>query len=201
ATFVRARLDDARIQATNKPYTGVVGIDFRGADLTRVTLKNSDLNGTTFANAILRRADLTRCNLSHADLTGAELNDACFMSANLAGARLAHASLVGASLTGVNLEGASLEGADLSLASLNGARLAGADFSGSLWSKTSLARCAGLDQARGFDCLRYGNPSAIDLTSLRSAIAVLPDEFLAHCGIEPKELSVLRRLSNGAGSC
>jgi len=192
--FGRALLDDARLQGMNKRHQGVVAIDFSGADLTRATLKNSNLNGTRFTNAILRRADLTRCNLSGADLSGADLTDASLASANLSGATMRYASLVGAVLTGANLEGADLDGADLTLATLNGVRLADADVSETLWSKTVIARAAGLHEARGLDRLRFGDPSAIDMHTLRASIANLPNGLLQHCGISESDIDALRRL-------
>lgn len=194
AFFTGARLDDARFQGMNKRHRGVVGIDFAGADMTRVTLKNSNLNGSTFTNAILRRADLTRCNLAGADLSGAELTDACLASANLSGARLRYASLVGVVLTGANLEGASLEGADLTLANLSGVRVAGADFSDTLWSKTTMARATGLDSALGLDRLRFGDPSAIDIHTLRTSIGCLRDDLLEQCGLAAADIVALRQL-------
>ena len=139
-------------------------------------------------------ADLTRCNLSGADLTGAELTDACLASANLTGATLSHASLVGAVLTGANLESATLVGADLTLATLNGVRVARADFADTLWSKTSLARATGMNSAKGLDRLRYGDPSAIDIHTLRAAAGALPDELLVQCGLDPSEIAALTAL-------
>ena len=178
----------------NKRHQGVVGIDFSGADMTRATLKNSNLNGARFMNAIMRRADLTRCNLSGADLSGADLTDASLASANLSGANLRYASLVGTVLSGANLEGAVLHGADLTLATLNGVRLAGADVSDTLWSKTVVARAAGLHDARGLDRLRYGDPSSIDMHTLRASIAGLPAELLEQCGIQASDIAALSGL-------
>ncbi len=70
-------------------------------------------------------------------------------------------------LTGANLDGAILDGADLTLATLNGVRVAGADFTDTLWSKTSLARAVGIESASGLDRLRFGDPSSIDVHTLR----------------------------------
>ena len=97
-------------------------------------------------------------------------------------------------LTGANLEGATLEGADLTLANLSGVRVARADFSHTLWSKTTLARAVGLDSALGLDRLRFGDPSAIDIHTLRSSIARLPAELLEQCGLSPSDVAVLRQL-------
>jgi uncharacterized protein YjbI with pentapeptide repeats len=192
--FPHALLDDARLQGMNKRYQGVVETDFSGADLTRATLKNSNLSGARFTNAILRRADLTRCNLSGADFSGADLTDASLAFANLSGATLRHASLVGTLLSGANLERAVLDGADLTLATLSGVRLVGADVGNTLWSKTIVARATGLHDARGLDRLRYGDPSSIDMHTLRASITALPADLLAQCGIQPSAIDALCRL-------
>jgi hypothetical protein len=97
-------------------------------------------------------------------------------------------------LTGANLDGAILVGADLTLATLNGVRVAGADFTDTMWSKTSLARAVGLDTARGLDHLRFGDPSAIDVQTLRSALGSLPLELLVNCGVQESDVAVLRTL-------
>jgi len=103
-------------------------------------------------------------------------------------------SLVGAMLTGANLEGVTLNGADLTLATLNGVRVAGADFTDTLWSKTSLARAVGIESASGLDCLRFGDPSAIDVHTLRESLAALPIELLEQCGLRESDIPALRAL-------
>jgi uncharacterized protein YjbI with pentapeptide repeats len=95
-------------------------------------------------------------------------------------------------LTGANLDGAVLVGADLTLANLSGARVAGADFSDTLWSKTTLARVTGIESALGLDRLRYGDPSSIDIHTLRAAVSVLPAELLDSCGLSPADVTALR---------
>jgi uncharacterized protein YjbI with pentapeptide repeats len=97
-------------------------------------------------------------------------------------------------LNGANLEGATLVGADLTLATLNGARIAGADLTNTLWSKTSLARVVGLESARGLDTVRFGDPSAIDVHTLRASIASMPDALLEHCGVGASHIAELRAL-------
>src|SRR6185295_15204414 len=96
--------------------------------------------------------------------------------------------------TGANLEGATLNGADLTLANLSGVRAAGADFTDTLWSKTTLARAVGLESARGLDGLRFGDPSAIDVHTLRSSIASLPKSLLERCGLSDSDVEKLQQL-------
>jgi uncharacterized protein YjbI with pentapeptide repeats/uncharacterized membrane protein len=187
-------LGDARLQAINRRRPGPMRTAFAGADLTRATLKNSNLSAGRFESAILRRADLTRCDLRGADFTGADLTDATLAFANLTGAVLRHATLVGATLTGAVLDGADLRHADLSLATLNGVRLTNTDLTDSLWSRTAVATCVDLHTARGLGELRFGEPSGADLASVRGGLDVLPDELLVHLGFAPAELRALRAL-------
>jgi len=73
-------------------------------------------------------------------------------------------------------------------------RLAGADVSDTLWSKTVVARAAGLHDARGLDRLRYGDPSSIDMHTLRTSISALPPVLLEQCGLEARDISDLCQL-------
>ena len=192
--FRRAQLGDARLQAVNKAIAGRTGVDFRGADMTRVTIKNSNLSGSCFADANLRRADLSRCDLTHADLRGADLTGADLSFADLTGADLSMATLVGTMLAGTTLTGARLGQADLTLASFNGAVVADAQLGGTLWSKTAWARCDDLSRARGLDAVELGDPSSIDIHTLRNGIDALPSELLAHCGVDADVIRALRSL-------
>ncbi len=106
--------------------------------------------------------------------------------------------LVGTTLTGANLSGASFAHADLSLACINGAKLSGADFSDTLWSGTALARCTGLEAARGLDSVRIIAPSTADLPTLREAVELLSDAVLTQLGLEPDEIAVLRAKRSAA---
>ncbi len=94
---------------------GLVGLDFRGANLTNTDLSEANLSRACFANAIL----------IYADLTGSYLTDGDLFGANFSGARL-----TGARLYGVNALGVDFSGAELNLARLNGARLIGVHFNG-----------------------------------------------------------------------
>jgi hypothetical protein len=114
--------------------------------------------------------------------------------AELSGADLSYAMVVGAMLEGTNLTGTTLVHADLTLASFNGVRVANGDLTQTRWSKTVWARCEDLARARGLDTVRHGDPSSIDIHTLRAGIDHLPDDLLEHCGVQPGELAQLRRL-------
>jgi uncharacterized protein YjbI with pentapeptide repeats len=171
---------------------GPARTDFRGAELTRVNLKNSNLSASSFADAEMRRIDLTHVNLSGSDLGGANLTEANLSYSNLRGADLRYTMLVGALFNGVDLERAVLRNADLTFAVLNGSSLVGADFSSALLSQTVIARCPDFARVRGLDTLELLNPCSIDLATLRPGLDSLPDELLEGMGLEPGEIAALR---------
>ncbi len=81
------------------------------ADLSRVSLRESDLGGADLSGADLSEADLISADLNGANLSGADLKRAFLMEANLGGADLSGADLRGASLISANLNGADLSNA------------------------------------------------------------------------------------------
>jgi hypothetical protein len=95
-------------------------------------------------------------------------------------------------LAGTTLTGALLGQADLTLASFNGAVVADAELGGTLWSKTAWARCDDLSRAGGLDAVELGDPSSIDIHTLRACLDGLPSELLAHCGVDGEVLRALR---------
>jgi hypothetical protein len=102
------------------------GMDFRGNNLSFVSLRNCDLSQSDFNNvelsfATLHRSTLHGANLSGADMTQAFLCDADFTGANfrdttLAKAEFDNAILKDTDLTGADLTDATLSGADLTSA-------------------------------------------------------------------------------------
>lgn len=147
-----------------------VGIDLRGAPLSRAHLAEADLSHVNLTGAILsdadlsmailsdadlrkadlRRADLRKALLSRAHLSEADLSDAILRGADLSGAELRRAHLSGAIFSGAIFIKADLRGADLRRAHLSGALLSGAllrnvnlsdaDLSGAHLSDTDLSK-------------------------------------------------------------
>jgi hypothetical protein len=52
----------------------------------------------------------------------------------------------------------------------------------------------GLETAIGLDRLRFGDPSSMDVHTLRSSISCLPLELLEQCGLSASEIESLRGL-------
>lgn len=89
--------------------TILMGINLRGADLSRANLMEADLSRADLMKADLSRANLREANLSRADLSHANLRGADLGGANLRGANLMEADLSGADLSGAYLRGAALQ--------------------------------------------------------------------------------------------
>jgi uncharacterized protein YjbI with pentapeptide repeats len=100
-----------------------------------------NFEGSTQNRANLRLLNLTRVNLKNAQMQGTDFCYSRLVWANLQGADLAGANFTGVDLTGADLQGASLAGADftradLTGADLRGAVLTGADFSHAVFNNT-----------------------------------------------------------------
>jgi uncharacterized protein YjbI with pentapeptide repeats len=102
---------------------------------------------------------------------------------------------VGALFNNVDLREANLQHAELATATLSGVQLARAALSHAHLSKTVFARCHDLHHALGLDSLEYMSPSSIDLETLRSSLAALPDDFLEGVGMQPREIEALRGMA------
>jgi uncharacterized protein YjbI with pentapeptide repeats len=188
-------ITDARFQGSNMGGEVPAETDFRGADLTRCYLNFSNLTGCNFSDAVMRGADLTRCDLTGALLVGADLTGANLSYSNFRDADLSYAMLARAVIIDSDFQGANLQHAELASATLSGVRLTRAGFTHAHLSQTVFARCQDLSQALGLDSLRYTSPSSIDLESLRSGLADLPNDFLEGVGIGPREIEALREMA------
>jgi uncharacterized protein YjbI with pentapeptide repeats len=137
-----AKIDDSKLgtvkHTISRKHGHFESAVFQGADLRKVNLENSylqgadlyqaNLQGAQFYNANLKGAELYQAKLQCASLGNAQLQGASLDNAQLQGAWLGYAQLQGASLKAATLQGAALPGAQLQGASLKGAQLQGAEF-------------------------------------------------------------------------
>uniref|UniRef100_A0A8C1UTW1 Potassium channel tetramerization domain containing 9b n=1 Tax=Cyprinus carpio TaxID=7962 RepID=A0A8C1UTW1_CYPCA len=132
------------------------GLNFSGADLSRLDLRYINF----------KMANLSRCNLTHANLCGTNLERADLSSANLDGANLQgvkmlctnaegasligcnfedpaglKANLEGANLKGVDMEGSQMTGINLRVATLKNAKLKNCNLRGATLAGTDLENC------------------------------------------------------------
>jgi len=188
-----------------------VGIDLRGASLSKAHLAEADLRHVNLTGAILsdadlskailsdadlskadlRRADLSKALLSRALLSGADLSDALLSGVDLSGADLRRAHLSGAigigaifrkaDLSGAHLSEAHLSAADLSAAILRNVHLSGADLSGAHLSDADLSKV---------------DLSTVDLSGAHLRKADISEAIL--CGVDFRLANLIETNCNGA---
>ncbi|KAM4745008.1 BTB/POZ domain-containing protein KCTD9a isoform 1-T1 [Anableps anableps] len=129
------------------------GLNFSGADLSRLDLRyinfkmanlsrcnlthanlccsnleRADLSGANMDGANLQGVKMLCCNAEGASLKGCNFEDPSGLKANLEGANLKGVDMEGSQMTGVNLRVATLKNAKLKNCNLRGATLAGTDL-------------------------------------------------------------------------
>ncbi|XP_070780675.1 BTB/POZ domain-containing protein KCTD9b [Enoplosus armatus] len=144
------------LATTTKSELRCQGLNFNGADLSRL-----DLRYINFKMANLRGANLTHANLSGANLERADLSMACLDATNLQGVKMLctnaegaslrgcnfedpsgiKANLEGANLKGVDMEGSQMTGINLRVATLKNAKLKNCNLRGATLAGTDLENC------------------------------------------------------------
>ncbi|XP_068167158.1 BTB/POZ domain-containing protein KCTD9a isoform X1 [Antennarius striatus] len=132
------------------------GLNFSGADLSRLDLryinfKMANLSRCNLAHATLCCSNLERADLSGANLDGANLQGVKMLCSNAEGASLKgcnfedpsglKANLEGANLKGVDMEGSQMTGINLRVATLKNAKLKNCNLRGATLAGTDLENC------------------------------------------------------------
>lgn len=129
------------------------GLNFSGADLSRLDLRYINF----------KMANLSRCNLSHANLCCSNLERADLSGANLDGANLQGVKMLCSNAEGASLKGCNFEDPSGLKANLEGANLKGVDMEGSQMTGINL-RVATLKNAKLKNCnLRGATLAGTDL--------------------------------------
>ncbi|XP_060926698.1 BTB/POZ domain-containing protein KCTD9b [Limanda limanda] len=141
---------------TTKSELRCQGLNFNGADLSRLDLrcinfKMANLSGANLTHANLSGANLERADLSMACLDGANLQGVKMLCTNAEGASLRScnfedpagikANLEGANLKGVDMEGSQMTGINLRVATLKNAKLKNCNLRGATLAGTDLENC------------------------------------------------------------
>ncbi|XP_061672882.1 BTB/POZ domain-containing protein KCTD9a isoform X1 [Syngnathoides biaculeatus] len=133
-----------------------MGLNFSGADLSRLDLRYINFKMANLSRCNLTQANLCCSNLERADLSGANLD-----GANLQGVKMLcsnaeaaslkacnfedpsglKANLEGANLKGVDMEGSQMTGINLRVATLKNARLKNCNLRGATLAGTDLENC------------------------------------------------------------
>ncbi|XP_026154113.1 BTB/POZ domain-containing protein KCTD9b [Mastacembelus armatus] len=144
------------LATTTKSELRCQGLNFTGADLSRLDLryinfKMANLRGTNLIHANLSGANLERADLSMACLDGANLQGVKMLCTNAEGASLRgcnfedpagiKANLEGANLKGVDMEGSQMTGINLRVATLKNAKLKNCNLRGATLAGTDLENC------------------------------------------------------------
>ncbi|XP_061763190.1 BTB/POZ domain-containing protein KCTD9a isoform X1 [Nerophis ophidion] len=132
------------------------GLNFSGADLSRLDLryinfKMANLSRCNLTHANLCCSNLERSDLSGANLDGANLQGVKMLCSNAEGASLKgcnfedpsglKANLEGANLKGVDMEGSQMTGINLRVATLKNAKLKNCNLRGATLAGTDLENC------------------------------------------------------------
>ncbi|XP_058473370.1 BTB/POZ domain-containing protein KCTD9b isoform X1 [Solea solea] len=144
------------LATTTKSELRCQGLNFTGADLSRLDLryinfKMANLRGANLTHANLSGANLERADLSMASLDGANLQGVKMLCTNAEGASLRScnfedpagikANLEGANLKGVDMEGSQMTGINLRVATLKNAKLKNCNLRGATLAGTDLENC------------------------------------------------------------
>ncbi|XP_070408294.1 BTB/POZ domain-containing protein KCTD9b isoform X1 [Nothobranchius furzeri] len=144
------------LATTTKSELRCQGLNFTGADLSRLDLryinfKMANLRGTNLSHANLSGANLERADLSLACLDAANLQGVKMLCTNAEGASLRgcnfedpagiKANLEGANLKGVDMEGSQMTGINLRVATLKNAKLKNCNLRGATLAGTDLENC------------------------------------------------------------
>lgn len=133
--WLLATHEDGRgpVDPNDQRQSGRVGLDLRGAELSRAQLSDlplarlaCDATQPTVQNLTQKQRRMAAIDLRGANLSGAHLEGACLDYADLGHANLRGCHLEGASLWAVNLREADCDGAHLERADLWNAHLEGA---------------------------------------------------------------------------
>uniref|UniRef100_A0AAR2KWE4 KHA domain-containing protein n=1 Tax=Pygocentrus nattereri TaxID=42514 RepID=A0AAR2KWE4_PYGNA len=132
------------------------GLNFSGADLSRLDLRYINFKMANLSRCNLSQANLCCSNLERADLSGANLDGANLqgvkmLCSNAEGASLKgcnfedpsglKANLEGANLKGVDMEGSQMTGINLRVATLKNAKLKNCNLRGATLAGTDLENC------------------------------------------------------------
>ncbi|XP_076182764.1 BTB/POZ domain-containing protein KCTD9 isoform X2 [Ptiloglossa arizonensis] len=126
--FVGADLSKLDLRHINFKFAIMRDCNLAGANLSECCFERADLSNANLQGAQLVRVKMLRANLSAANLRSCNFEDPFCSPANMEGANLKGANLEGSYMTAVNLRVATLKNAILRNCNLRSAVLAGADL-------------------------------------------------------------------------
>jgi len=163
------------------------GVNFSGADLSKLDLRHinfrfaklvgADLKGANLAHCNLERADMTNCNLDGATLFGAKMVCAVCEGASMKGCNFedpagSRTNMEGSNMKGCNLEGSAMANVNLRVANLRNANLQNCDLRSAVLAGADLENCT----LSGCD-LQEANLRGANLTDVAFDLILTP----LHC--------------------
>lgn len=169
-------------------------------DLERAELSDLTLSNYVLTEANLFRVQMRGSRLNGAALQGANLFNADLLRVNFNFAQLNQANLQSAALNGASFQNAILHGADLSYsdvtnvnftyAHFDGANFANAQFGGTTFGHNDLRTI------KGIELIRYLGRSAIGIGTLYESQGKIPEVFLRGCGVPETFITFQKSLVN-----
>ncbi|MEX2491251.1 MAG: toll/interleukin-1 receptor domain-containing protein [Nitrospirales bacterium] len=161
--------------------------------MKHVRLDGANLSEVHLGSADLTEASLTNVNMQKTNAVGVECYGAIFTNSNLEGTNFSWSKMRKVVLDGTNLKEATFQHTELPYASFRGANLTGVEFGRSVMTGVNLSGATGLDS------IKFSEPNAIDLETIRLS-GELPLTFLRGCGLPEPFITYLPSLNTAAQS-
>ncbi|XP_071946834.1 BTB/POZ domain-containing protein KCTD9-like isoform X2 [Antedon mediterranea] len=136
--FCGADLTRLDLRFVNFKLANLSGANLSGADMSFCSLERANLAGAIMDGANLQGVKMVLANLEGASLRGCNFEDPCGAKTNMEGVNMKGVDLESSQMTGVNLRVATLKNANLHNCNLRGAVLAGTDLENCILSGCDL---------------------------------------------------------------
>jgi uncharacterized protein YjbI with pentapeptide repeats len=193
------------LRGANLKETDLRGVDFRNAILEGINFSGADLENADLANSVLGKVNFCETNLRGVSFQGANLNGVNLQQAvlgrnNFSGANLNHTDLESSNLSQANLRSARLMNTNLRLASLANADLEKAMMVGANLRDADLTNAhlvnANLGEADLVNAnLTGANLSGANLKHANLTTAILTNADLSNCNLHHTNL-ILAKVDN-----
>lgn len=169
------------------------GCNLRGAKLSNIDFRITNLSEADLTGADLRFANLSGIRLRDIDFS---IHDPLFRMvrltvANRTVADLSFANLSGANLSGANLIGTLLISANLTDADLSKTNLKAASFKHTVLGNIDLSTSEGLEE------VFHDAPSNIDMGTIFKSKGKIPEVFLRGCGLSDLDIEYAKLAKPG----
>jgi uncharacterized protein YjbI with pentapeptide repeats len=217
--FTNTDLSDADLTKCNTPYVRMHGANLQRAKFEGAQISEGDMSDADLTDADVRRAilfavntkgaklhgirlslsDVSFCDFSERDMSNSHWRFVDFRHVKMARANFEGSQFTCLTFRDCDLQHASFAECKLSI-TLRNCNLEGLDFTGSTLRDLCVINCNNLHLVKGLTAITHkpafskGDPSSIDMATLRSCLHGLPDEFLLGLGFAQDEIALWRKL-------